>query len=114
VGHRPRSSAQAADSPHEEISAALDAARATLRAADLLARRTLETARATDVATRVEIAERPYVALGIVAGMGFVAAGGLTSPAVWRLARFGARLAVGAAARRVGEAILSEVMSPTK
>lgn len=113
MGHRPRPCAQAAEPTHEEARAALDAARATLRAADLLARRTLETARAADVATRVEIAERPYVALGIAAGMGFVVAGGLTSPAVWQLARFGARLAVGAAARRVGEAILSEVLSPT-
>jgi hypothetical protein len=48
---------------------------------------------------RRQLVRQPYVTLSVAGAAGFLLAGGLTSPALWGLARLGARLAVVAAAR---------------
>jgi len=54
---------------------------------------------------RDQLERRPYVILGVVAGVGLVVGGALSSPMVQGLARFGAKYAIEAAARKLGEIV---------
>jgi ElaB/YqjD/DUF883 family membrane-anchored ribosome-binding protein len=84
----------------------LDSVRATREAATLLASRAKDSATTTASAARQQLARHPYGALGAAAAVGFVVAGGLTSPMMWAFLRFGARFAFAVAARRIGTALL--------
>ena len=89
-----------------DVSEAIDAARATARAAAVLAHSAHESVRAASTAVRHQVAQRPYLTLGVAAGVGFIVAGGLASPAMSGLLRAAGKLAVAAATRKIGEALL--------
>jgi ElaB/YqjD/DUF883 family membrane-anchored ribosome-binding protein len=83
--------------------AALAAAAVAYDAAASAAVHAAASARHVVAALRHHVAEHPYVAIGVSAGLGFVAAGGLRTPVAGGLARFGARLAVTVATQKIGE-----------
>lgn len=73
-----------------------------------LAENTADTARAASAALRVHLAERPYATLAVVAGVGFVVAGGLAAPATRGVAQMGVRIALTALARKLVEVAIVE------
>lgn len=73
-----------------------------------LAGNAADTARAASAALRTHLAERPYTTLAVVAGVGFVVAGGLAAPATRSVAQMGVRLAVAALARKLVDVVLVE------
>lgn len=85
----------------------VDAARTSRDAAVLLAHSVADGGRITARVVREQLEQRPYLTLAVVAGAGFVVAGGLTTPAVRSLANVGTRFAIAAASRKLAE-IISE------
>jgi hypothetical protein len=61
--------------------------------------------RAVDASVRGFVVERPLVALGTAAGVGFLVGGGFAAPALRGLVRIGAQLAVAAAGRSLCELV---------
>jgi hypothetical protein len=83
---------------------------ATQDAAVELVTQAARAAQAAASAIRGQLDERPYVAIGVAAGVGFVIAGGLADPFLRGLAR----LALVTAARELAGGIVSEPGGPQK
>lgn len=78
-------------------------------AAALLAETAVEGARSTREALRRQLETSPWTTLGAVAGVGFVVAGGLASPAVWGIAR----VAFAGVAKHLGSVVLEAQAAST-
>lgn len=63
----------------------------------------------TRAAVMGQLRAHPYVSLGVVAGVGFVVAGGLATPAVRSLGRIGGRLLLTAVTRKLWALVLEAV-----
>lgn len=79
----------------------VERARDATVAAGLLVRSASDAAELANAAMRTQLATHPAVTLGAAAGIGFVVAGGLASPAGRVLLRLGARVALGLAVKRL-------------
>ena len=91
---------QPSESNHESVRASV---RETRDAAVLLGESASNSARATAAAMHNQLQTRPYLTLGIAAGVGFVVAGGLASPALRGLVRVGGRFAFAALTSKLWE-----------
>jgi hypothetical protein len=95
--------------PHDALDdteGVLASVRTTREAASLFAECARESATTTVGAARHQVATHPYGALAAAAAVGFVVAGGLTSPMMWAFLRFGTRFAFAVVARRIGTALI--------
>lgn len=87
----------------------VDAARTSRDAAVLLAHSVADGGRVTARVVRAQLEQSPYLTLAVVAGCGFVVAGGLTTPAVRSLANVGTRFAIAAASRKLTEILVGSL-----
>lgn len=100
------------DENNDALGAAYAGAMATKDAAVLFAETAVAGARNTNEALRRQIVASPYATLSVAAGVGFIVAGGLSAPALWGVARVGARVALANVARQVTAALLEVEAKP--
>lgn len=95
--HGGSSAATSADlhSPSTDLHEVLTHAQHAHAAACALGHSATAFVRTTHSLLEHQVRERPAAALGVAAGVGFVVAGGLSSPAARSLVRFGSRAVVG-------------------
>lgn len=84
-----------------ELADLIARARDARDAAGELAASAGDTVRFAGAVVRRQLEEHPVATLGVAAGVGFVLAGGLASPAAKTLVKTGARIAVGVALRQL-------------
>ncbi|MDP2342327.1 MAG: hypothetical protein Q8O67_15335 [Deltaproteobacteria bacterium] len=71
-----------------------------------------ECVRAAGVVVQRHLIERPYVSVGVAAGVGFLVAGGFASPMGKSLLRLGTRFAFGAATRQLTTLVIAALSKP--
>lgn len=84
-----------------DLAAILSSGRAAKDAAAVLATNATECVKVAGVIAQRNLAERPWVTMGVAAGVGFLVAGGFASPVGRSLMRWGTRFAFGAATRQL-------------
>jgi ElaB/YqjD/DUF883 family membrane-anchored ribosome-binding protein len=84
-----------------DLSDLLARAKEAKEAASLLSSSASDTLRFAGAVVKRQLEEHPVATLGVAAGVGFVVAGGLASPAARTFVRTGARIAIGLAIRQV-------------